>query len=123
MDTLLDRILSAGSDRFITWKSFEPNDLIIGTCIGIGDYTSNGDEFEKIAIKIDATDVVSNGEQLEPGIYLVWQTYMIKKRAEEQGLSVGDRIAIRFDGTPDGKKLKLFTIFIEHIEIEDEEAG
>ena len=117
MDSLLKRILGEEKDDgFAVWKAVDVDDQIIGTFLHREDYTSDADTYKKVVIKIDATEVVSEGQKLEPGIYRVWQTSVLKKAIERKRPAKGDRIGIRYEGQKKGAKLKRFTVIIEEVE-------
>jgi hypothetical protein len=113
--SLLDEVIAAEKYTSPSWSPKSVGDLIAGKCVGcrVTD-TRNG---AKLLIRVDATNVVQDGVELEPGTYSVWERAQLKQIVLDKQLREGDEVALRYVGeekTSQGGKKKTFAAVVRH---------
>lgn len=115
MGSLLEQAIQEKEYVSVSWKPEKAGDAIAGKVISCQYVdTQNG---TRLLIKIDATDVISGGIPLHPGIWAVWERAQLKQIAEEKQLRTGDEVAFVFKSeasTKQGGKKKVFSAIVNH---------
>lgn len=106
-----------------TWKATEPDkDVIEGTYLGWRIVSTRIGE--SLTIVVEATEIVSDGEKVDPGRCTIWVSSMIKRFLKEAGMAPGrSYIRIQYKGkepTKSGQEQKTYAFL--HKVLPEEEA-
>ncbi len=100
----------------ISWKPVQIGDVIIGQCTFI-DFefpTRNG---SKMLMKISADSAISDGEQMGPGSYSVWEKAQLKTALVAKQIRAGDNVGLQYVSNAESKggknATKMFKVAVE----------
>ena len=116
---LIARARDAGSYTSRKWSPSVEGDLVAGTVVRFEYVTTvHG---ESLVLKVDATEVMSDGERLPPGMITLWEKTMLKQALLDKRVCIRDAIAIIYDGEEQaGKGKNPAKKFSVHVEKTDE---